>query len=283
MAKTQYVIEGGLVTKVQLTETAAVPLEDMLEELVTRTPLHLGHVPKNLKAISVEDDEGGGLHAKLVIGHDPHKRTISYIDETAYYNGGDAKQWNIQLPFGMFWIHMRGTKTWGLQGQEFVWAANGWGYLWSNVPYNGFKTPAWKPDFPNIMDGSRICFGTVRQENGQSLGQYVDGSINGFWSSNFNRDMQWFFPNDMNFETWQEEGDDWMKWSTWEKDHQELGEWFNGYDANFNWQQPQPMNGGEAIPDVPLIPTFDNLETWLDGLNETQRDRLKYAFENRTD
>ncbi len=283
MSTTRYIIEGNLVTTETIQRGVSIPLDDLLENLTAYQPLELGQVPSNLKAIRISPRGDRELEARLIVGHDPTKRHINYKPSQASATG-TATPYHLQLPYTLFWIQLNAARTFSTDTERLVWVANSWGHLWSNGPYRGWDTPAWKPRFPNIFGDSRICFGGVRQDANQSLGHFVDASINGFWTSEFNRDLGWEGPNMMSPAEWARSETSWEEWSLW-TDHAatSIREWFTPFNANFEWNEPVPQDAGQRIPAMNTFPTFNNLETWLGNLTIEQRERLIYTVGHAVD
>jgi len=281
VSTTRYIIEGNLVTAETVSLGRAVPLESLLEGLTAYQPLELGHLPKNLMAIKVAPQGDRELTANVLITQNPTRRHISYKNVPASHNMVSTP-YNIQLPYNSFWIQLQASRTFGTNTESLIWVANAWGNLWSITPYDGWQTKMWRPRFPNIFGDSRICFGSVRQDSAQSLGHFVDSSINGFFTSEFNNDVGWGGPNNFTMEEWAASDTPWEQWDMWnDAPFKTVEEWFSPHTSDFNWSEPVPQNSGAPIPALQTYPTFNNLNTWIDGLSTEQHERLIFAISER--
>lgn len=278
MATSRYVIEGNLVTREDYTRGPSLPLDTLLADLTAYQPLDLNHVPKGLRAIRAQPDGNtdGEISLRMLIEQEPKMRRITYKNCSASRQQA-SHVYNIQLPYVFFWIHLKGSKVHSATGERTVWSPLGWGQLWGKEPYRGWETPALTPHFPNIFGDSRICFGAVRQNPEQSLGHYVDASINGYWTSEFNRDVDWSGPvGDGSIAAWQNREEDWMQWDIWQNLNPLRG-YMEGFSTNFNFTEPMPADAGDNIPRVPIIQTFNNVQGWLAAMEPQQRERIMWA------
>ena len=278
----RYVIEGDLVTREDIVRGQSVPLTEMLANLTSYQPLDLANVPKGLCALKVEPiTEGDGeLYMKMLIEQEPTIRTIRYKNTSAS-RPGPTIPYTIRLPYVWFWMGLRGSKVTTVAGERVVWSPQGWGSLWGKEPYTGWQTQAYLPAFPNMFDDTRICFGAVRQNADQSLANYVNGTINGYWTSEFNNDISsWQGPSgDGRFDTW--DNDNWQSWDYWtRRSPNTIGGWLTDYNAGFSFREPMQADAGTPVPAVPIIQTFNNVEAWLDDLEPQNRARLIHAVTN---
>jgi hypothetical protein len=277
---TRFVIEGGLITREVTTAESGIPLSSLLEGLTAYQPLDLSPVPRNLKAIKVTPRENNQLNIRALIGHDSRMQTIRYKPVPAR-SSGVTTPYNIRLPFGLLWMEMDGNNVTSESGTGMVWSPRGWGYLWSRVPFENWQTPVVSARFPNVFGDSRICFGSVRQNPTMPIGHLIDSTVNDFWNTEFNTDIPIVLPFP-NLEDWQKAGPD-VDWNTWDLWSEEvpLSEMLTDYDLNFAWEAPVTINNaGNPIPNLNILPTFDNVQTWLSELSPTDRNRLIHVTQN---
>jgi hypothetical protein len=279
MADVRYVIEGGVVQREEISRGAAVPLESMLSDLTSFTPLDMNHLPKGIRAIKVEPifERDASLSLRVLVEQEPRMRTIRHKEGSAS-SRRSPNPYRIQLPYVLFWSMLRGTKSITPTGERIIWAPQGWGNMWSNQPYSGWQTPTWFPKFPNLFGDTRICFGGVRQNVDQPLGSYIDSSINGYWTSEFNNDIGWSGPvGNGSMSDWEADESDWQEWDIWSQSPTTIETRFTQFETNFEWSAPVPMDAGQPIPEIRMLPTFESLGVWLDNLTTEQRERVIYT------
>jgi hypothetical protein len=279
MNNTRYIIEGNLAIRETITRTEGVPLDKMLENLTAYQPIEIAPTPRNLRSITVRPRPNMQLAAQVIVGHDPMSRRISHKNCPARSNRHAPQSYLLHFPYGIFWFALNGNKMSGIEGERIVWSPQGWGYVWMKEPFANFDQQGWTPQMPNIFGDSRICFGANSVNGSLPLGHFIDQSINTFWTSEFNQDLENFFPYP-SLKRWEDASpEDWPNWTTWADRPQPLRDKFKQFDEDMDWQNPVNNSTEREIPRLPMFHTFDNLERWLSELGDSERARLEATLD----
>jgi hypothetical protein len=250
-------------------------MDKMLENLTAYQPLDISPAPQNLRAMSISPRPNMQLRAQVLVGHDPMTRRITHKYCSARSNARSPQSYELQFPYGVFWFALHGNKLSGVEGDSIVWNPRGWGYVWMKEPYENLDQKCWVPQMPNIFGDSRICFGANSVQGTLPLGHFVDQSVNTFWTSEFNQDLENYFPYNSLTEWADASEHDWRNWATFDDQHgQPLSDKFSRFTEDMQWLDSVPSNTGESIPPLPSYPTFDNLERWMDELTNEQQARV---------
>jgi hypothetical protein len=279
VSNTRYIVEGNLAVRETVTRSMAVPLDKMLESLTAYQPLDILPTPHNMRSISIKPRPNMQLQAQVIVGHDPMTRRVTHKMCPANSHRAPAKSYQLHFPYGLFWFALHGNKFSGVEGESIVWSPQGWGYVWMKEPFNNLEQHVWTPKMPNMFSDSRICFGYNSVNGSLPLGHFIDSSVNTFWTSEFNQDLEVPFPYDTMSEWEKAKPDDWRTWDMWNRDGSTAKDKFARFETDMQWDEPAPDNAGSQIPDLPHYPTFDNIETWLTGLEPERRDRIFATLE----
>jgi hypothetical protein len=280
MTQTQYILEGNLVTKRTYSEEYVVPLSEMLPELTAYTPLEMSPLPDNLKYVNIQPADDMGIDATFIVQEPPRIQQIRYKN-ALIYTDAEHKPFNLPVPFTSFWVNMTGTKNRGPRGEQMLWSAKSWGFLWSRGPFKDMNTPMTYGWMPNCYKDSRVCFGTNNIDATAPAGEYVNGLVNMFWTSGFNTDLNypWPYPT---MDEWQKEGEKnpgcWTDWKAVWKTERPVKE-ITGRISKANWSDPIPsVMDGKVIPQIAILPTFQNVQDWKSNLTKDQLARVKAAL-----
>ncbi len=260
-----------------LTSSEAVPLDKMLENLTAYQPIELTPVPQNLRAISVKPRAGMQLQAQVLVGHDPMTRRIVHKMCAARSTARSPRSFTLPFPYGLFWFALHGNKLLNAEGDSIIWNPQGWGYVWMKEPFENLEQNCWSPAMPNIFHDSRICFGRNSIQGSLPLGHYIDQSVNTFWTSEFNQDLEILFPFPTMDDWAASNNTKWDEWDIWNETPMTLKNKFASFHNDMNWDDPVPSTSGASIPELPTFPTFDNLERWVQELNADQLSRMLSA------
>lgn len=268
----RYVIEGNLAVRETITRSEAVPLDDMLENLTAYQPLELYPTPHNMRSLSVKPRPNMQLQAQILIGHDPMTRRITHKNCPASSVRRDPKSYQLHFPYGLFWFALHGNKLNGPTGESIVWNPQGWGYVWMKEPFRNLDQECFTPMMPNIFGDSRICFGANSVNGSLPVGSFIDESINTFWTSEFNQDLDIRWPYDT-LEDWEAaSANDWQNWNLLHGET--LAKKFGRFEEDMQWDKPVPSSTEDTIQPLPMYHTFDNIETWISALLPQHRERL---------
>jgi len=275
MSTTRYIVEGNLAIRETVTRTEGVPLDKMLENLTAYQPLEILPTPRNMRSIKVSPRPGMQLRAQVIVGHDPTKRRITHKMCPASSNRRLPKSYLLQFPYGLFWFALLGNRLPGLEGDTIVWTPQGWGYIWMKEPFNNLNQLGWAARMPNMYGDSRICFGANSINGSLPLGSYIDQSVNTFWTSEFNQDLENRWPYDT-MKQWEDAPDgDWENWAVWSNGlGKPVRDMMKRFDEDMDWTDPVADSVSLPIPPLPMSATFDNLDRWIAELTPENRARL---------
>jgi len=275
VSSTRYIVEGNLAIRETVTRTEGVPLDKMLENLTAYQPLEILPTPHNMRSIKVTPRRNMELQAQVIVGHDPTKRRITHKMCPASSNRRLPKSYLLQFPYGLFWFALHGNRLPGLEGDSIVWSPQGWGYIWMKEPFHSLKQIGWSPRMPNMFGDSRICFGANSINGSLPLGAYIDQSVNTFWTSEFNQDLENRWPYN-SMKEWEDAPDrDWEQWVMWENGQgKSLDDLMKRFTEDMDWAAPVTDNVSDTIPELPMNLTYDNLDRWISQLSTENRNRL---------
>jgi hypothetical protein len=167
------------------------------------------------------------------------------------------------------------------QSSSMIWTPQQWGYLWSNIQFSTItETPVWSAAMPNCWTNGTVCFGSTNVTANQALGRFIDAAINTFWLSEFNNDLSVRVPHGSlpAWETASTTVDSWNGWPMWGNQESEtLKEKLDHIEVT-HWNEPMYSSVDSPIPELRVLPTFYNLQSWLEELSETDRERLRAAI-----
>lgn len=182
--RTQLVIEGDLVTKIEIeegesggrhfrreTEVATVELPSLLDALVQARGAEW-FMPR-LSSGQIIARKTAGSREVAVVEFAP---AIRRIIETVHQSDPRARQ--LAFP----WVYLVGSFTKGALAQVKV--------FYRNEPAGEVSAELFWPNLPNVYAGGIICTGNVSgSDPSWSLAQRCDWLSRSFWDSRFNTDL----------------------------------------------------------------------------------------------
>jgi len=136
------------------------------------------------------------------------------------------------------------------------------------------KSFMWPMGLPNVYADCRICFNNVHVA-ARDLGGFIDGTINAFWTSDFNNHLDLRFPGRYrNFKDWEKAAKDAPNsWTTW--DWAGMGHKVTLKDIMDKmpaWDAPIQVQG--MIPEVKMPMTFEQITEWMGTMTTEQKARI---------
>ena len=286
----KYIIEGNTVTKVEEISRDMVSLDGLLPGLTSYVPLELSPIPAGLKYIVISPKDGLDILCRVVVQVDPGYQRITYKDGPARTDE-PRTSFRIPLPYNFFWFELNGSRMVTPTGENILWSPKNWGLMWGKEPFTTLEgTRAYPARLPNCWTNGTICFGSTNVNAALPLGQFIDTAINSFWTSEFNADLDRYWPY-LTMTEWQDAGSEneevWKDWGMWEADGEmtmkdKLNALIDRYSDNSpQWREAVPSSAREPIPALRITPTWYNLNEWLDDLNAEDYDRLRTILNAR--
>lgn len=289
MAQTRYVIEGNEIRTESIQTSNVGLVSELLPSLMTYHPLEMTQLPRDISYIKTTPDGTDAQNIRVLISSQPQTRNVLFNESGA--EASRATSFDIALPFVHFWFSMHGSKVTTGEHVSWVWAPQRWGVMWSREPFTGIETTnARSLGMPNMWGDTRCCFGSNPINADQSMGSYIDALINTFWTSEFNTDLDSYLPYQggirAGLRQWAEESaidsGMWRNWAIWSSQRQSIQTLIESIDGG-GWSEPTPDSmEAAAIPSIPIIPTFRNIDDWLNELEERDRARLIENCVNRS-
>lgn len=272
------VIQGDLVQLVDETITKSIALSEWLPSIESRPPMHLPVLPRATRGIWY--DPSAMISQKLVILMEMEPQTIT-MDMA-------SRQYRLAIPWTRFVFT---CSTVGNVPNTLNWRMDDYKIFWSKLRY----TDATKEDMipallPNVYRDGRICFGSTGVNGNMTLADRLDATVNRFYSSVFNRDLDIRFPSGT-CSTWRRwetaSARDPMVWMNWP----ELADGDTIYD-HYSWQmltahealtpntRLETVVAPDGIPPLAIGATFGHAAEWWNALTPVQRTRLSAAIAN---
>ena len=269
-------IENGLVSRVERKVQYQVPLKDWLDKLEKRNPLNTPVLPVGTRAVYW--DQVNLADQKLVVLIEQQPQVIPMTFQGTVHH--------LSIPYSRFFFYLSTSDP----QDSMAWRMQDYRVFWAKSQYNDpAATDMIRALLPNVYDDGRICFGATSADMNQTLAQRLNQTVNEFYVSNFNRDLTIRRPDGAR--TWRQwermtekDPTGWMKWSDWDPTQSNHTRF--SYDLlmaatrtrTLQVARTEFMVSPDAIPEVPLGATFGRLSEWLDGLDNSQRDRLLQAM-----
>jgi hypothetical protein len=224
------------------------------------------------------------LKVSLIVEVPPALTMIRFKDGYAD-SSADTQAYRIGLPYQYFYFRMNSNQMFTATGEQVLWTPEYWGVVWGNQPLTSLDVPAAAAGLPNCYDTGEVCHGSVSVDASDKLGEWVDTAVNTFLTSEFNRDLSYPWPFD-SMQEWEENTeDDPMNSLSWE--------WFNNATSlrsklqrfsDTDWPDVKPSRvNDDPIPEIRNAPSFYNVQEWLRGLTETNRNRIIEAAQRLND
>lgn len=254
-------IINGAVELVEENIVARTTLADAIPHLATPRDFDLYNLPVGLRNVF---NRGEDNQMDLMVEQPPRVRTIRY---TGSRHSGRSTEYAVAIPWTYFiFTALIRNNTMSL---------NEWRIF-------GAKDRAVRADsivFPmplhNVYHSGSICFGTASADPSHGLGPHIDQLVRNFWLSDFNDDVAPAFRPHGDYAGWQTatEADD-TCWRQWDTQRYELP---LSTLVRITPDRTTPILVGDAIPELPLAPTFGRVDEWVSDLTEAQRERLRHA------
>lgn len=259
-------ISGDLVTLYERSEAQVCKLSDLLPHLATTPTLTTPHLPRN--TVFLHHDETNNQIA-LVVELEPGLRHLK--TETMAVGYKLAMPWQ----YFTFTLTMHDSNHWTFTDYFVHWSR-------TRVTSTTQATLV-RACVPNVYADGRICFGSTAPDSNRTIAERIDTIINDFYGPNseFNNDLGWNRPNGFeNFRAWAAESKaDPFCWTIWH----ELSESVNGHSLadlfSGTWDRSKPVTVDNAIPELPINPTFGRAAEWLGSLTGEDRWLLAEALQ----
>lgn len=270
------VIENDLVSVEEVSVAYQVPLTDWLPRIEKRNPISTPVLPLGTRGVIWDQTDLTDQKLIVLIEQQPQIIRMNFY--------GTIHE--LSIPWTRFFFYATtndptNTMSWHLADYRIFWAKS------------QYRDPA-TPDMiqallPNVYADGRICFGSTGADMEQTLAERLNQTCNEFYVSNFNRDLTIRRPDGArSYRTWermtQKDPTGWMKWTDFDPN---MGmHHFYSFDSllagqripNIQAQRLAPMIAADPIPDVPMGATIGRITQWLDGFDNSQRDRILQAM-----
>lgn len=267
----QVIIEGGLVKIVETSVVKQASIEDFLPLLTTRQPLHIPGLPANISHLGANPLPNGNTEVDVLIEHMPAMHHIAFQKGIIGRNGHNPiNNYRLAFPWVYFGFNMVSTDP-ALKGD---WSCSNWTIWWSDKRITSLNDKVSIVSLPNCYGDGRICFGNLGRAGTNSLADFVNGTVNTFWTSTFNEDLTIRYPGGYkSFEEWQTASANPEVWTTWEelkRPTKVLKDIFRQPVERF-----APVIVPGTIPAVPMPLTFDSIQQWFALMGETEQQRMR--------
>lgn len=269
----QVLIEAGQVTLRKVVTEKVVALSDYLASLSTKTRLSLPRLPKGILHIDVRPTEAE-THLTVVVENEFGLRRVNWRNSRR--NGGGAVESHLlNFPYVYFVFFMTTTDATLRRG----WAVNDWHVWMANNRATSFDAWLWPLSMYNCYSDGRICFGNLGVSSDTALGDYIDQTINIFWTGEFNEDVQPpnGFPVGNSLADWAADAArnemGWQQWPIWtarSAGKKRLSEELNGAAERMT-----PLILPDTIPNIPLPATASNIDGWFNSIPPDLQERIR--------
>lgn len=268
----QIIIEGGLVKIVETNVVKQASLDDFLPLLTTRQPIHIPGLPANISHLGANPLPNGNTEVDILIENVPTLHHISFQKGIINRNGRhEEKNYRLAFPWVYFAFHMVTTDP-ALKGD---WSCQNWTIWWSKNRVMSLNDRVNVVSLPNCYADGRICFGNLGRAGNTSLADFVNGTVNMFWTSTFNEDLTIRYPGGYkDFDEWQSASaanpEVWTTWPELQSGTKNLKDVFRNAADRF-----APVTVPGTIPQVPLPMTFNSIEQWFSLMSDTEKARMR--------
>lgn len=262
-------IEGGVARTIEYTIASEVALAELLKH-VERTPKVTTPVlPASTKLLSWDESNPRLKTLEVLLELPPATRGIRFRG-----NQGTATH-QVMLP----WTYFRFIASTG-RADDRGWELGTYQAFWSKTRINNLATARLLvAKLPNVYEDGRICFGSTAADSTLPLGDRLDTIVNGFYVSDFNRDLTIRRPGGYrNFAAWvaatNRNPNGWVDWEDWTE-----ARLATDILSTSMVDAPQIVLQG-TIPTYVNGLTFGAAEDWLRRLDPNDRIRLRSALAN---
>lgn len=265
------IVNGQVVLKKVITERT-VALADFLPQLQTRQRLTMTQVPENMLHIDVRP-RAIDTEVDLIIEVPFGTRRISHRAGRAGSNQ-TVTNYLLDFPWTYFVFKLRTTDA----NLRRNWSTQDWRVWMTNVRATDLTSRLWPMALHNCYSDGRICFGNLGVSTGLSLRDYIQTTINVFWTGEFNNDVRppLGLPNGFpDYAAWQTEAlvnpMGWQHWTSWQdtSNTTTLASQLNSPD------RMAPITIPDTIPSIPMPYTFDRIDAWFSSLDTGAQERVR--------
>lgn len=268
----QVIIEGGLVKIVEVAIVKQASLEDFLPLLTTRQPIHVPNLPAGITHLGAYPLPNGATEVDVLVENIPAMHYIAFQKGAIHRNAQNpVLNYRLALPWTYFAFNMTSDDP-NLKGS---WSCSNWTIWWSNTRVTSLNDKVSRVNLPNCYADGRICFGSLGRAGTNTLADFVNGTINTFWTSTFNEDLTVTYPGGyQNFEEWQAASTNTPDiWTTWPELHTPFKTLKEVFRAPADRFAPVIVEG--TIPAVPMPYTFASIDQWFNLMGHEEKQRMR--------
>ena len=275
----KYTIEGNFIRKEEVISSEVGLVSDLLPRLTKYMPVELSPLPHGTRYIANEPRGNNGQRLWLIVERPPTLQRILYKNVPASVTE-DAISYRLNLPWQFFWFVLDATVMTTRNEDQVIWSPQTWGVFWSKTPFESLETEVTWAHMPNCWQNGTICFGSTNVRANESIGHFIDAAINTFYTSEFNKDLDYPWPH-RNMREWERaaeaDPEGWVNWDLWTHSRLAPIQQFlnNVTEPGMQFRPAVPAAPDSTpIPEMPRFLTFDNLDEWVSNLDTSAKARL---------
>lgn len=268
-------VENGITKLIEETVVYEAATKDFASLLATPRDNNIMHIPGQTRGVFANGEAGT---VAFLIEQPPTVRTISWPT-----NRTKHKPYTLAIPWVYFVMVAQRENPEDVNSKLVM---SSWAVYCTKKRFEGLEDEFWPLPINNVYQDGRICFGTAAADPGQNIGDHIDALIINFWNANFNYDVWPHLPGFADYREWQKATQDdptcWLKWPWNDRAKWDTRTYKVAALLKIAEDRLSPAILPNAIPDLPMSPTFGRAAEWVSTLSEANKRLLLAALRNTT-